>query len=51
MWSGPSHAIQASEHARAYAVQHLTGKLFGRPMTGRADYFSWHRDHTFLDAR
>jgi hypothetical protein len=31
-----SHAIEASEHARAYAVQHLKGKSFGRPMTGVA---------------
>jgi hypothetical protein len=45
-----SHAIEASEHARAYAVQHLKGKFFGRPMTGRANYFTWHRENKFLDA-
>jgi len=44
-----SHAIEASEHARAYAVQHLKGKSFGRPMTGRASYFTWHRANKFLD--
>ena len=36
-----SHVIEASEHARAYAVQHLKGKFFGRPMTGRSNYFTW----------
>ena len=45
-----SDAIEASEHARAYAVQHLKGKSFGRPMTGRTDYFTWHRENKFLDA-
>jgi len=45
-----SDAIEVSEHARAYAVQHLKGKFFGRPMTGRTDYFTWHRENKFLDA-
>ena len=45
-----SHAIEASEHARAYAVRHLKGKFFGRPITGRANYFTWHRENKFLDA-
>ena len=45
-----SHAIEASEHASAYAVQHLKGKFFGRPMTGRTSYFTWHRENKFLDA-
>lgn len=45
-----SHAIEASEHADAYALQHLKGKFFGRPMTGRANYFTWHRENKFLDA-
>ena len=45
-----SHAIEASENARAYALQHLKGKFFGRPMTGRATYFTWHRENKFLDA-
>jgi predicted restriction endonuclease len=45
-----SDAIEASEHARAYAVQHLKGKFFGQPMTGRAGYFTWHRENKFLGA-
>ena len=45
-----SDAIEASEHARAYAVQHLKGKFFGQPMTGRTGYFTWHRENKFLGA-
>jgi hypothetical protein len=45
-----STRIETSEHARAYAAQHLKGKFFDRPMTGRDDYFAWHRDNKFLDA-
>ena len=45
-----SDAIEVSEHARAHAVQHLKGKFFGRPMTGRTDYFTWHRENKFIDA-
>jgi hypothetical protein len=44
-----SRAIESSEHARAYAVQHLKGRFFGRPMTGRTHYFTWHRENKFLD--
>jgi hypothetical protein len=43
-----SHALEASQHARAYAEEHLKGRLFGRPSTGRNAYFGWHRDHRFL---
>jgi hypothetical protein len=46
-----SRTIEASEHARVYAAQHLVGKLFGRPITDRDAYFAWHRDNKFLDAR
>jgi hypothetical protein len=45
-----SNAIDTSEHARTYAVQYLKGKSFGRAMTGRTDYFSWHRQNKFIDA-
>jgi hypothetical protein len=43
-----SRAVEASEHAHAYAVQHLKGRFFGRPMAGRAHYFTWHRENKFL---
>lgn len=45
-----SRALEASQHARAYARQHLEGKFFGRPIAGRQDYFAWHRNNRFLDA-
>jgi hypothetical protein len=43
--------VESSEHAYAYACQHLAGKVFGRPMTGREDYFAWHRSNPFLEER
>jgi hypothetical protein len=42
-----SGAVEASEQARGYARQHLAGRIFGRPMTGRESYFAWHHANTF----
>lgn len=46
-----SRDVESSEHAHAYARQHLAGKVFGRPMAGREDYFAWHRANPFREGR
>lgn len=46
-----SRAVESSKHAHAYARQHLAGKVFGRPMAGREDYFAWHRANPFQEGR
>jgi len=45
-----SRALESSEHAHAYARQHLAGKYFGRPMAGREGYFEWHRANPFRES-
>ena len=42
-----SQAVESSENAHGYVRQHLAGRVFGRPMTGREDYFAWHRANAF----
>jgi hypothetical protein len=42
-----NRAIASSQQVDAYVRQHLAGKLFGQPITGREEYFQWHREHTF----
>jgi len=44
-----SRAVESSEHADAYARQHLSGKYFRRPMAGREGYFAWHRAKSFRE--
>jgi hypothetical protein len=46
-----SRDVESSEHAHAYARQHLAGKVFGRPMAGREGYFAWHRANPFREGR
>jgi hypothetical protein len=42
-----SRKLDSSPEASAYATDHLSGKVFGRSMSGRAGYFAWHRRERF----
>ena len=42
-----STALEVGSQARSYAVEHLVGRTFGRPVTGREDYLEWHRTRAY----
>ncbi len=42
-----SERVQSSKHINAYAQQHLSDQIFGKSMSGRRNYFAWHRDNKF----
>jgi hypothetical protein len=42
-----SQELDSASEARAFAFKYLDGNVFGRAMSGRADYFAWHRENAF----